>query len=255
MEKSAQEKLARYQQLRTTQRKLYDILQAWLPCNAIEECGKKLGFYTKGKLIFPAEDEVGVLIDYCMHDYRPDGQNVIERYVAQTPIQPDSDESIVLNAMLEARYLILVIDEVVKGIGVQAHDLLRGDSGFIVDIALSETAVKNAILASRIISPGNIEFSMVTCGILPADGAIIKKLAKEIPGRFGERPMDLSRIFPEKAVEFSTFVIRVFVAGNVSFLISDEDISKQGGTIAKSKTGGNDSCFCGCGKKYKKYCG
>ncbi len=82
MHKSTQEKLARYQQLRATGRKLNRILLDWLPNNALKECGKRLGIYREDTLVFNSEDETSVLMEYCICDYRWDGQNVIERYAA-----------------------------------------------------------------------------------------------------------------------------------------------------------------------------
>jgi hypothetical protein len=198
---------------------------------------------------------MAVLMDYCIYDYRPDGQNAIERYVAQASIEPNSDERILLDAMLRARYSLFAIDEVVRGVGVQTHDLLRGDSGFIVDIGLSQTAVKGSTLACRIITPGDGEFSMTTGAGLPADPAILERVAKEIPERFGERTSDIAGMSPERAAEFSAFVIRVFLEGNASSRIAYEDIPKQEMARSEFRVGRNDPCPCGSGKKYKKCCG
>ncbi|PIU55173.1 MAG: hypothetical protein COS88_05360, partial [Chloroflexi bacterium CG07_land_8_20_14_0_80_51_10] len=74
MGKLTAEELARYQQLRVTQRNLHRIFLDWLPKNALEECGRVLGIYRKGTLVFNSEDETSVLMDYCIYDYRWDGQ-------------------------------------------------------------------------------------------------------------------------------------------------------------------------------------
>ncbi|HAZ31759.1 MAG TPA: hypothetical protein DCY61_03525 [Dehalococcoidia bacterium] len=255
MDKSTQEKLARYRQLRAAQRNVNHILPDWLPRNALKECGKALGFYREGRLVFNSEDETSVLMDYCIYDYRPDGQNAIERYAAQASIELNSDERLILDAMLRARYSLFGIDEIVRGVGVHTLDLVRGDSGFIVDIGLSETAVKGLVLACRIMSPADVEFSMTTGAGLPADLAILERVAKEIPERFGERTSDIVGMSPERAAEFSAFIIRVFLEGNASSRMSYEDIAKQGMARSESKAGRNDPCPCGSGKNYKKCCG
>jgi tetratricopeptide (TPR) repeat protein len=255
MGKSTEEELARYQQLRAIQRNLHHMFLDWLPKNALEECGKVLGIYRKGTLVFNSEDETSVLMDYCIYDYRWDGQNVIERYAAQASIEPGSDEKIILDAMLEARYSLFAVDEVVRGVGIQTHDLLRGDRGFIIDIALGETAVKNLVLAGRVITPSDGEFSMTTGAALPANATILEKIANEIPKRFGERISDIAKMSPEKAAELSAFVIRVFLEGNASSRMSYEDVTKREMARARPKVGRNDPCPCGSGKKYKKCCG
>lgn len=255
MSKSTQGKLPRYRQLRAAHSELYDNLRDWVPGNAVEECARTLGFDNEEKLIFASDSELSALMDYLIYDYRPDGQNVIERYVDQVPVKPDSDEKIILDAMLEASYSLFVINEVVEGVGVQTYDLLRDDNGFLVDIEFSKTAVKGDMLVSRLISPGDLGFSMITGGTLSLDNTIIQKLTKVTFKRFGERPMEQIGMPHEKAAEFTALVIRVFLENHESSLLSEEDAPKQGVTRAKSKTRGNVFCSCGSGKKYEKCCG
>lgn len=255
MDKSIGEELARYQQLRVAHRNLHSILLDWLTKNVVEECGIVLGIYMNDNLDFGSVSEISVLMDYCIYDYRWDGQNVVERYVAQASIEADSDERILLDAMLEARYSVFAVDEVVRGFGVQTHDLLRGDSGFIMDIALSETAVDGLVFAGRVITPGDGEFSMTTDAPLLADAAILKRIIREIPERLGERTRDIDKTSREKAAELSAFIIRVFLEGNASSRVPYEDITEQEIARTEPKVGRNNPCPCGSGKKYKKCCG
>ena len=255
MSKSYTEELARYRQLRAVSRSLHHTLTSRLPKDAIEECGKLLGIYRNGTLFLDSEDETSVLMDYCIYDWRRDGRNVIERYIAETSIEPDSDERILLDAMLEARYSLFVVDEVVDGLGVQTYDLLRGDGGFVMDVGLSKTAVKGLVLAGRIITPGDCAFSMTTGAALPADPGILRRMGREIPQRFGKTTSDIADMSPEKAAELSAFVIRSFLEGDASSHIVYEDNVKQEATRTKRKVGRNDPCPCGSGKKYKRCCG
>ena len=249
------EQLAFYRRLRAVQRDLHHELMKLLPKNALKECGMVLGVYKNDTLVFSSESETDVLMDYCIYDYRWDGRNVIERYINQTPTEDGSDEQILLNAMLEARYSLFVIDDVVRGRGVQTRDLLRGDSGFIVDVALSGTAVKGFILACRIISPGDGGFSMTTGAGLPADHPIMGRIIQEIPERFGKSGGEIAQMSPEKAAEFSASIIRIFLEGNASSRMTYEDNVAEETTSASPKIGRNEPCPCGSGKKYKKCCG
>ena len=249
------EQLAFYRRFRAVQRGLHHELMKLLPKNALKECGMVLGIYKNDTLVFSSESETDVLMDYCIYDYRWDGRNVIERYINQTPIEGGSDERILLNAMLEARYSLFMVDNVVRGRGVQTRDLLRGDSGFIVDVALSETAVKGCILACRIISPSNGGFSMTTGAGLPADRPIMGRIIQEIPERFGKSGGEIAQMSPEKAAEFSASIIRIFLEGNASSRMTYEDNIAEETTRASPKIGRNEPCPCGSGKKYKKCCG
>ena len=175
MHESSRRQLAQYRLFRAAQKELNNTLPKNLPKNAFQECGTALGIYRDDVLVLGSESEMSVLMDYCVYDYRWDGHNVIERYVSQTPIEAGSDKKILLEAMLKHRYSVFVVDDVVKGLGFQTRDLFRGDKGFIVDIALSETAVKGFVLACRIITPEGSRFSMTTGAALPADHPIMEK--------------------------------------------------------------------------------
>jgi hypothetical protein len=255
VDESTREQLARYRQLRATQKSLHHVLMKLLPKHAIEESGKQLGIYRDGALAFNSMDETSVLVDYCIYDYRWDGQNVIERYLADTPVEPDSDERVLLDAMLEARYSLFVVDEVVKGVGVQTRDLIREDSGFIMDVGLSETAMKGSVLACRIITPGDVKFSMTTGAGLPADRPIMERTIKEIPEQFGKTVGEIARMSSQKAAEFSAAIIRIFLEGNASSHITYGDPVAEETATARPKIGRNEPCPCGSGKKYKRCCG
>ena len=119
MDASIGERLTRYQQLRAVHKDLHHILMDQLPKHALPECGMTLGVYKDDTLVLGSESEMAALMDYCIYDYRWDGRTVIERYINQTPLEAGSDRRILLNAMLDARYSLFVVDEMVKGAGVQ----------------------------------------------------------------------------------------------------------------------------------------
>ena len=206
-------------------------------------------------MVFNSEDEASVLMDYCIYDYRWDGHNVIERYVSRTPPKAGSDTNVLLDAMLQARYSLLVVDEIVRGVGVKAHDLFRGDNGFVMDVGMSETAVKGFVIACRIITPGNSEFSMTTGAGLPANRSILARVNKEIPRLFGITIGEIARAVSQKPAEFSAAVIRIFLEEDASASIRYIDPIPEKTTRAGPRVGRNEPCPCGSGKKYKKCCG
>jgi hypothetical protein len=64
--------VARYKQLRQVGWDLNNkVLPKYLPTPGIEACAKKLGLWHKGELVLEQEDEIGVLMDCCIHDFRP----------------------------------------------------------------------------------------------------------------------------------------------------------------------------------------
>jgi hypothetical protein len=214
------EQLACYRRLRAVHRDLHSKLIKLLPKKALKECGMALGIYRNDTLVFSFESEADVLMDYCIYDYRWDGRNVIERYINQTPLEDGSDERILLEAMLEARYSLFMVEDVVRSRGVQTRDLFRGNRVFIVDVALSETAVKGFILACRIISPGDGGFSMTTGAGLPADRLIVGRIIQEFPERFGKSGGETAPMSPDKTAEFSASIIRILLEGHASSRIT-----------------------------------
>ena len=166
MDTSMGERLVLYQKLRAIHKDLHHTLMNQLPDNALQQCGRLLGVFKNDTLVLNSESEMAALMDYCIYDYRWDGRNVIERYIDQTTLESGLDRRNLLTAMLGSRYSLFVVDEVVKGSGIQTRDVFRGDSGFIMDIGMSETAVKNLVFACRIIAPGDCGFSMATSGVI-----------------------------------------------------------------------------------------
>ncbi len=256
MESSFREQLTRYQQFRTLQKSLNGPLLEMLPKSALGKCGKVLGIYKNNILVFGSESEMSVLMEYCLYDYRWDGQNVIEKYVSQTPLEAGSDKAILLEAMVKARYSLFRVDAVEKGVGIQTLDLFRGDSSFVIDIALSETAIKNMVLAGRIMTLGESKFSITTGAALPVDRPILERIIREIPERFGKTGAEIAGMSPERAAEFSAAIIRICLEGAASsYMTYGEDNIANKAIRTGPKIGRNEPCPCGSGKKYKKCCG
>src|SRR5437868_6983491 len=148
--------LARYKQLRQVGLQLNNRLVATLTKSALNERGKKLGMLKKNTLVLDSEDEIAVLMDYCLHDIRQQGANAIERYLAESPPAADSDEMVLLQALRQARFTILVLEAAEPGFGVQVRDLLRDEVLFLIDVGFSRTAPPGLMLAARIMAPQGI---------------------------------------------------------------------------------------------------
>ncbi|MBN2312627.1 MAG: hypothetical protein JXM79_01780 [Sedimentisphaerales bacterium] len=66
--------VARYKRYREFTRELQNhALIEYLPKKAITFCGKKLGIMRNNTLILGQMDEIGVVMDYCIYDYRQKG--------------------------------------------------------------------------------------------------------------------------------------------------------------------------------------
>lgn len=250
--------LDRYKQIRDVRFRLNNLLVGTIPRKTLEDCGRKLGIFRKGTLVFGSEAEMSVLMDYCLYYPDPDGRNLVARYLEKSPPPADSIEMVALRAMTGAYYSLFQITDVKRGVGISVQDLLRDESVFIVDIGFGNTAQRHLILASRIIP---IEGFLMTGGAaLPVDASAAKRLFNELT-RMKQTPetFDFKRMTPLQETELASLIIRTCVSSGMSSQIAYADPSGQTrsltGRTEAPRTGRNDPCPCGSGQKYKVCCG
>lgn len=122
--------------------------QVGLPKEVLDEGARKLGMLHGDTFVFDSEDETSVLMDYCIYNVFRQGRNAIDRYLCDCPPDPASDEMVCLRAMQHAKYALLVVLSVERGVGLHVRDLLTDGTHFLVDIGFSQTAERNAVLAT-----------------------------------------------------------------------------------------------------------
>jgi len=170
----------RYQRLRQIGRQLNnETLPRYLPRSAFETCARKLGLWHRGTLVFDSEDEMGVLMDYCLHDFRPKAGNAVQQYAAEANPDPGSDEYAVLKAMLESFYTVVQVKRVVPGVGIGVADLWApGCEYLLVDIGFSGSAREGWMLATRILPFAGF---VTTSGTgLPVDAGTLEEIQRTI---------------------------------------------------------------------------
>ena len=255
------ELLARYQHLRQVGLQLNNRLVQTLSRSVLNEGGQRLGILKKNVLVLDSEDEMAVLMDYCIHDVRRQGANAIERYLAESPPPPDSDEMLLLQALRQARYSLFAVESVEPGVGVHVRDLLRDESLFLVDVGFSRTASVGMILAARVMMPGGI--GMTTGAALP-----VGLLSPAERARFLQNLMtifkdiDFRRLLPEEASELAAALIRTCLqqgaAARIKYIEPRLGSGRSRGSAAPPparRVGRNERCPCGSGRKFKHCCG
>jgi len=207
------EMLRRYKRLRNTGRDLGVILTKKVPRRAITECGKKLGLLRGKALVLRKEDELSVLFDYCLFNYRRGGKNIIERYIEESPPPPESDEMILLSAMAQSSYSLFIITEIREGYGAVIQDLLRGDSLFLMDIGIGKSGRPGIQFAGRVMPMS--DFYMTSGAFIPLQGERLEKRIMSIVKRFErkKRKGDDLLFSKEQESAFSAQVIRVLLRG------------------------------------------
>ncbi len=116
-------------------------------------------------LVLDNEDELTVLFDYCLHNYRRADKNIIERYLETSPPPASSDEMLVLQGKLKSYYSVFSVKEVRKGKGATLLDVIKNKEILLMDIGIGQSAVPGLVFAGRIVPVE--DFYMTTGTFLP----------------------------------------------------------------------------------------
>lgn len=156
----------RYRRLRALGLDLNHRIIKTIPRQAYDEVGDAIGVLHNGVLVFDSTDMTSVMMDCCLYDWFENGKNLVQRYAETHPASPATDESYLLQACLQAKYRILVVQSAVPGAGIHCQDVLNGGELFLMDLALSQSVPNvNAALATRTIPLG--EYWMTSGAGLP----------------------------------------------------------------------------------------
>jgi SEC-C motif len=247
------EKLARYQHLRRVGVELNNHLVKRLDKSIFDEGGKKLGMLKRGVLVLDTEDQINVLMDFCLHDLRRDGINEIERFWRESPPAPDSDEWILIQALRKARYSLYAVESKVPGVGIQIRDLMRDDTQFVMDVGLSRSVRVGSVMAARIMTPDGI--GMTTGAGLPA-GDIETTNHINFLEALKVAGSNSGSLTPSESSEFAAVVIRTLLSQGAAERVRYENPNPLPPAQPESqRIGRNDPCHCGSGKKFKRCCG
>jgi len=248
--------IARYRRMRKVGVELNKILPRYVSKEGLEATARKLGFWQKGTLVFDDMDQTTVLFDQAIHGYFTDGRNAVDRYLADHPPGPESDQEAVLAAKKRSFFSLFQVERIVPSVGVHVHDILRDRRYFMADVGFSQTAVTGLVLATRVLPFENF---LTTSGApLPVEADTLAKIFR-LPAL--NRPsQDIEGMSEQEMADVTAAVIHLCLKGNSSRGISyqqlDEVARKEGTPGAgEPHVGRNDPCPCGSGRKYKKCCG
>lgn len=182
---SRDDEVAKYKRFRSVGRRLNSSLIHLVPRDALTSFGKRLGLLRGNSLVVGKEDELSILFDHIIHNYRSDGKNIIERYLADTPPAEGSDEMVVLQAMIASNYSIFAIEEVLPRKGAIVTDIIGRDSRRLIDIGIGTTGAAGGVLAGRLIPLP--EFCMSSGTFIPLNKRLMEKkvlpLLKQVTGK------------------------------------------------------------------------
>lgn len=250
--------LARYKRFREITSDLQNnTLPQYLSKKALDLCGKKLGIMQNHTLVLGEMDEIGVFIDYCIYDYRQEGLNTVGRYMADSQLDPNSDEYAAVKAMSESFYTLVQVRAVLPEIGVRVNDLLADREYLLIDIGFSQTSVKGLILATRLL-PFD-DFVMTSGAALPIDSnEMLLEIFNVILPQHGRADDEYISLDMEQRADLTAAIIRLCLENDMSSQIEYKDVVDEpviSPLRRKSRIGRNEPCPCGSGRKYKRCCG
>jgi hypothetical protein len=205
--KTARSKTKVKQRLTDVLRSLHDTLTDRLDSSVVHLCAKKLGLSHKGEVVLGAPQEMNVLYDYTLHEHRPDGLNAIERFVKESPPVEGSDEALILNALLAAKFSVFEVTRIEPLLGVELRDIVRETTLFMVDYALSLTATTDMWCAGNYLALP--EFNMFTGAFLPVDDAVVEEALHRRAKFAATAGGTLKDLTPQQQTELATTVIRM----------------------------------------------
>jgi hypothetical protein len=256
--------LAQYRRYRGIATQLAMQFVKALPKEAFNDSAQELGLLKRGTIVLENEQEMDILTDFCVHEHRVEGRNVVQRLLEEAPPPPGSDELLVHTAMAAAFYSIFRVESKVTGVGVNLRDLLREGSHFVADIQFGKSATVGLGLAMRLIPFS--EFKMSSGAALPIVGPGASEIRRELDRSFDLATTEFADLSPEQQHRLTAVVVRSALAQGLSsrirFAALDQPPGMQHMTegsppprSSRSKIGRNDPCPCGSGVKYKKCCG
>lgn len=214
-------KLKRYKRLRKTGKKLNIELMEMIPKKAILKNAKMFRMLKRNTLMLENEDELSILFDYCIHNYRQKGKNIVKQYLENTPPAPVSDEMILLRALSESYYSLFQIKQVHKGEGATLLDIIRNKSLFLMDMGIGTSAIIDMIFAGRIMNVG--DFYMTTGSFISLNGEILEKNIMPIIRKFFKAKNIGTILPPARESKFSAEIIRASLkAGALDFMKYDD---------------------------------
>lgn len=248
--------IAEYRRIREVGTAVNHRLVGRLPKGVLEEGGEKLGLFTKRmftkkRFVF-SEEQMPVLMDYCIHHIERDGKNTVDQLLLDSPPKEGTDEWTYIRALERSIYSLFRLESIVPATGAIAKNLISDRLHLITDLGLAATSVPGVVIATRLL---NLEdFSMTGGAPLSVTGATDESHEPVLKKMLAELAHD------EEGLTDPASLIRVVLERNSSGHVRYQNPGASPNSefrpmpAPKHKVGRNSPCPCGSGKKYKQCC-
>jgi len=173
------EVLTRYRHLREISKRHHSAALKLLSRDAILHHARRLGL-TDGKiLILDSMDELTLAFDLAIHTAPAGRSRAIDRYARSTRFASGSDEVLVLEAMCNARFAIVVVRRQHPSAGLIVTDLFLKIDLWLMDEGIEVSLPVGTVFATRYFAPDRF---VVTAGVgMPVDLDLLTSAIELVP--------------------------------------------------------------------------
>ena len=173
------EVLARYRHLREISKRHLSDAMKFLSRDAILHHARRLGLTFGKTLVLDNMDEITLAFDLAIHT-APDGRSrAIDRYARSAQFASGSDEALMLEAMRDSRFAVMLVRRRHPSVGLIVSDLFRNIELWLVDEGLEISLPAGAAFATRYYAPDDF---VMTAGVgMPIDLDLLVSAVESAP--------------------------------------------------------------------------
>jgi hypothetical protein len=214
--------LARYRRMREISKRHHSNVMKLLSKDSILQQARRLGLADGKTLVLDSMDELMLAIDLAIHTAAAGRSRAIDRYARSAQFAPGSDEALVLEAMRDARFAVVLVQRRHQAAGLIVTDVFRKIGLWLVDEGLEISLPEGSAFATRYYTPDR--FSM-TAGVgMPVDLELLARAVASMPQllrRSGVETIEDRR--------FAEAVYRAAIADGIMEGVTYQDPADAGG--------------------------
>lgn len=235
--------VARHEPLQAACDDLYLRLVEALPRKLRLMAASQLRLLSGTEIVADEYDEE-ILDDYALHLELDEDETFLTRKLAEGFVKEGSEDERLLSAFAEARFSLYEIVQVIPGLGIELHDLLRDCRTCVVMTdPFPPSLGPGHHFMCRVMTVDGI--TMMACAGLPIPEGLARDLADSIRN---ERALDPIAPNAREPRWLSQALIEVMMKVKKGAFGKEEPAQR-------GKIGWNDPCRCGSGRKYRECCG
>lgn len=196
------EVLARYRHLREISKQLHLAIMKLISRDAMLRHARGLGLTAGKTLVLDSIEEISLAYDLAIYTASADRSRAVDRYARSARCEPGSDEALMLEAMCNARFSVVLVQRRHLVAGLIVKDLFRGIELWLVDEGLEISLPAGTAFATRYFAPDRF---VMTSGVgVPFDDDLLELVVDSTPL--------LLRKSPARAIEDRRFAEAVYCA-------------------------------------------